>query len=89
MPMARDVPESAREGIKAAGGRGQDLAESIADRVEDALEGAQRQGRLARKELERRWKAVDRAGRENAFLMALAALGVGLLVGWLIGRERD
>ncbi len=87
--MARDILESAREGMRPAGGRGQDLAESIADRVEDALEGAQRQGRLVRRELERRWKSVDRAGRENAFLMALAALAVGLFVGWLIGRERD
>ncbi len=87
--MALDILESAREGMRSAGGRGQDLAESIADRVEDALEGAQKQGRLVRRELERRWKTVDRAGRENAFLMALAALGVGLLVGWLVARGRD
>jgi len=87
--MARDILGTAREGSSVTGGRGKELAEAIADRVEDALEGAQRQGRIVRKELERRWRTVDRAGRENAFLMALAALGIGLLVGWLIGRERD
>lgn len=86
--MARDILEGARQELRGAGERGKDLAEAIADRVEDALEGAQRQGRNARKELERRWRTVDRAGRENAFLMALGALGIGLLVGWLIGRER-
>lgn len=87
--MARDILETAREGSRSAGSRGRELAEAIADRVEDALEGAQRQGQVVRRELERRWKTVDRAGRENAFLMALAALGIGLLVGWLLGRERD
>jgi hypothetical protein len=87
--MARDILETARDGVRSTEGRSRDLAEAIADRVEDALEGAQRQGRFVRRELERRWRPVDRAGRENAFLMAVAALGVGLLVGWLIGRERD
>lgn len=86
--MARDILEAAREGLRDAGGRGEVLAEAIADRVEDALEAAQDRGRKVRKELERRWKTVDRAGRENAFLMAVGALGIGLLVGWLIGRER-
>jgi ElaB/YqjD/DUF883 family membrane-anchored ribosome-binding protein len=87
--MARDILGTVREGLQEAGTRGRDAAEAIADRVEDALEGAQRQGRVVRKELQRHWKTVDRAGRENAFLMAVAALGIGLLVGWLLGRERD
>jgi hypothetical protein len=86
--MAPDILGTAREGVRDAGERGKELAEAIADRVEDALEGAQRQGRVVRKELVRRWRTVDRAGRENAFLMALGAFGIGLVVGWLIGRER-
>ena len=87
--MALDILEGARDAAGVARGRRRELAEAIADRVEDALEGAQRHGRVVRKELERRWRTVDKAGRENAFLMAVAALGIGLLVGWLIGRERD
>jgi len=86
--MGRDILGTVREGLKDVGGRGGEMAEVIADRVEEALEGAEARGRKVRKELQRRWRTVDRAGRENAFLMALGALGVGLLVGWLVGRER-
>ncbi len=87
--MGRDILDSVREGISDAGARGRDTAEAIADRVEDALEKAEARGRRVRKELQRRWRAVDRAGRENAFLMALSALAIGLLAGWLLGRGRD
>ncbi len=87
-PMERDILGSVREGLKTAGGRGEELAEALADRVEDALAEAESRGRRLRKQMERHVKTVDRAGRENAFLMALGALGVGVLVGWLIGRER-
>ena len=86
--MERDILGSVREGMKAAGGRGEELAEALADRVEDALTQAEVRGRRLRKQMERHVKTVDRAGRDNAFLMALGALGVGLAVGWLIGRER-
>jgi ElaB/YqjD/DUF883 family membrane-anchored ribosome-binding protein len=87
--MARDILGTVREGLSEVGTRGRDAAEAIADRVEDALEQAEARGRRARKELQRRWRTVDRVGRENAFLMAIGALGIGLLVGWLLGRERD
>jgi ElaB/YqjD/DUF883 family membrane-anchored ribosome-binding protein len=86
--MGRDILGSVREGLSEAGTRGHDVAEVIADRVEEALENAESRGRKVRRELERRWRTVDRAGRDNAFLMALGALGLGLLVGWLVGRER-
>jgi ElaB/YqjD/DUF883 family membrane-anchored ribosome-binding protein len=86
--MERDILGSVREGLKTAGGRGEELAEVIADRVENALAEAEARGRRLRKQVERQVKTVDRVGRENAFLMALGALGVGLLAGWLIGRER-
>ena len=42
-----------------------------------------------RKELARRWKTVDKVGRENAFVMAIAALGVGIVVGYLLSRDDD
>lgn len=86
--MAADILGSIRGGLKDAGERGGELADVIADRVEEALESAEARGRRVRKDLERRFRQVDRVGRENAFLMALGALGVGLLVGWLIGRDR-
>ncbi|HUM02725.1 MAG TPA: hypothetical protein VL084_10585 [Thermoanaerobaculia bacterium] len=86
--MGRDILGSVRDGLKDAEGRGGELAEVIADRVEEALESAQARGRKVRRELQRRWRTVDRAGRENAFVMAIGALVVGLLVGWLVGRER-
>ncbi len=87
-PMERDILGSVREGLKSAGGRGEELAEALADRVEDALEQAEARGRRLRRQMERGVKTVDRVGRENAFVMALGALAVGLFVGWLIGRER-
>lgn len=86
--MERDILGSVREGMKAAGTRGEELAEVLADRVEDALEQAEARGRRLRKQMERHVKTADRVGRDNAFLMALAALAVGLAAGWLIGRER-
>ncbi len=86
--MERDILGSVREGLKGAGGRGEELAEALADRVEDALEEAEARGRRLRKQVERHVRTVDRFGRENAFLVALGALGIGLAVGWLLGRER-
>jgi len=78
-----------REGIHGAGARGQKAAEVIAEKVEDALEDAGREGRRIRRELSRRWKTVDRVGRDNAFVLAVGALGLGILVGWLVGRDRN
>jgi len=87
--MGRDILGSMREGLQDAGIRGQEKAEAIAERVEDALEDAGREGRRIRRELARRWKKVDRVGRDNAFVMAVGALTLGVLVGWLLGRDRD
>jgi ElaB/YqjD/DUF883 family membrane-anchored ribosome-binding protein len=84
-----DILGSMREGLSDAGERGQDLAREVAGRVEEVLEDAGVQGRRIRKELARRWKTVDRVGRDNAFVMALAALGVGVVVGYLLSRDDD
>ena len=84
---------SLREGAIDAGGRLQQAVAEAAGRIEDSLEEARYEGRhLKRKvqaELVKRWKTVDRVGRDNAFLMALGALGVGIAVGYLLGRNRD
>jgi ElaB/YqjD/DUF883 family membrane-anchored ribosome-binding protein len=84
---------SLREGAIDAGGRLQEAVAAMAGKIEDSLEDAKYEGRhMKRKvqaELVRRWKAVDRVGRDNAFLMALGALGVGIAVGYLLGRDRD
>ena len=84
-----DIMGSVREGLAGVGEKGQELADDVAERVEDALDRAGKEGRKIRKELARRWQVVDRKGRENAFAMALGALGVGILVGFLISRSDD
>ncbi len=71
------------------GDRGQEIASQVAARVEDALDEAGVQGRRIRKELARRWKQVDRVGRDNAFVMAFGALAVGILIGYLVARDDD
>ena len=84
-----EIVGSVREGLSGVGERGQEIAADVAERVEDALDRAGREGRKIRRELERRWQVVDKAGRENAFVMALGALAVGVLVGYLLGRDGD
>ena len=84
-----EIMGSVREGLSGVSEKGHDIAEDVAERVEDALDRAGREGRRIRKELVRRWQVVDRAGRENAFSMALGALAVGVLVGYLLGRNDD
>jgi ElaB/YqjD/DUF883 family membrane-anchored ribosome-binding protein len=83
---------SIRESAASVRERSQDAVEDVADKIEDALEKAGTEGRKLRREvkeeLSRRWKQVDRVGRDNAFLMATGALAVGILIGWLVTRDR-
>lgn len=83
---------SIRENAANAREKSQEVVEDVADKIEDALEKAGTEGRKlqreVKEELARRWKQVDRVGRENAFVMAAGALAVGVLVGWLIARDR-
>lgn len=83
---------SIRESAEGVREKTQDAVEDVADKIEDALEKAGAEGRRLRREVKdelvRRWKQVDRVGRENAFIMAAGALAVGVLVGWLISRDR-
>lgn len=84
-----DILGSMREGLSDTGERGQDLARDVAERVEDVLDEAGVQGKRIRKELARRWRTVDRVGRESAFVMAITALGIGIVVGYLLSRDDD
>ena len=83
---------SIRQSAEGVREKTQDAVEDVADQSEDALEKAGAEGRKLRREVKeelvRRWKQVDRVGRENAFLMAAGALAVGVLVGWLVTRDR-
>ncbi len=92
-PTVEDVIGSVKDRVSEAKDVAAEAAHDLADRVEAALEDATTEGRKvakkARKELARRWQVVDRAGRDNAFLMALGALGVGIVIGYLISRDRD
>lgn len=84
---------SIRESATNVRDKSQEAVEDVADKIEDALEKAGTEGRKlqreVKEELARRWKQVDRVGRENAFLMAAGALAVGVLIGWLVTRDRD
>ena len=83
---------SIRESAAVVRDKTDDAVEDVADKIEDALEKAGAEGRKlqrqVKEELARRWRQVDRVGRENAFLMAAGALAVGVLVGWLVTRDR-
>ena len=83
---------SIRESASNVREKSQDAVEDVADKIEDALEKAGTEGRKlqrqVKEELSRRWRQVDRVGRENAFLMAAGALAVGVLIGWLVTRDR-
>ena len=83
---------SIRENVASVHDKSQEAVEDVADKIEDALEKAGTEGRKlqrqVKEELARRWKEVDRVGRENAFIMAAGALAVGVLIGWLVTRDR-
>ena len=87
--MARSRMDDILGTVRDAGDRSQEIASQVASRVEDALDEAGAQGKRIRKELGRRWKQVDRAGRDNAFVMAFGALAIGVLIGWLVARDDD
>ena len=87
--MARSRMDDILGTVRDAGDRGQEIASQVAARVEDVLDEAGDQGKRVRKELARRWKHVDRIGRDNAFVMAFGALAVGVLIGYLVARDDD
>ena len=87
--MARSRMDDIRGPVRDAGDRGQEITSQVAARVEDVLDEAGAQGKRVRKELARRWKHVDRIGRDNAFVMAFGALAVGVLIGYLVARDDD
>ena len=77
-PTVDEIAGSIREGFPEARERVREAARDLADR-----------GRIAGLQIRRRVRRAERLGRDNAFVMALVALGVGALVGWLLGRNRD
>ena len=87
--MARSRMDDILGTVRDAGDRSQEIASQVAARVEDVLDEAGAQGKRVRKELARRWKQVDRAGRDNAFVMAFGALAIGVLIGYLVARDDD
>lgn len=95
MPSKRldEIVGSIREGVAETGGKVQEAVEEVAEKIEGALEEAKYEGHHLKKkvkeELVRRWQTVDKVGRENAFVMALGALGIGILVGYLLTRDRE
>ena len=92
MPNGEKLSGSIRAGVSDAGEKVHEVLEDVADRIEGALERAEARGRKLKRqvkdELGESIRKVDRAGRENAFVMALGALAVGVVVGYLIGRDK-
>ncbi len=77
-PPLEDIAGSIRDSLPEIRERARETARELADR-----------GRLAGFQIRRRLRRAERLGRENAYVMAFAAFGLGLLVGWLVGRERE
>jgi hypothetical protein len=77
-PTLDEIADSIRERAPEVRERVRDAARDIADR-----------GRITGLEIRRRARRAERLGRENAFVMALAALGIGILVGWALTRDKD
>lgn len=77
-PTIEEIASSVRENLPEARERVRVAARDLYDR-----------GRIAGIEVKRRVRRAERLGRDNAFLMAAAALGIGVLVGWLLGRDRE
>ncbi len=88
-----DLESSVKQSITDATSKAKDTASEIADKVEDAIDeataGGKEMGRKLKKELGERWKTVDKAAHDNAFILAAGALGVGVLIGYLIARSDD
>ena len=88
-----DVIGSIRESATGAGSKLEEAVHDVAGKIEEALDEARFEGRYlgrkVREELTQRWKTVDRVGRENAFFMAAGALALGVLVGYLVARDKD
>ena len=88
-----DVVGSIRECASGTGSKLEEAVHEVAGKIEEALDEARFEGRYlgrrVQEELGRRWKSVDKVGRENAFVMAAGALVIGVLVGYLVSRDRD
>lgn len=88
-----DVVGAVREGAPQyavrAGKAFDGLREDVEDAFGDAAPGARRLKRRMGHAVARRIESVDRAGRDNAFIMAVGALGLGLVIGHLLSRDRE
>lgn len=94
--MGKNIDEllgAIREGAADTADKASEAASEVAEKIDSALEDATDQGRKigrqVRQDLLKRWKQVDKVGRENAFIMATGALALGVLIGYLLGRDRD
>ena len=88
-----DAVDSVRESVPQyavrAGKAYDDLRSEVEDAIGDAAPEARRLRRRLARAVTKRMESVDRVGRENAFIMAVGALGAGLLLGYLLSRDRE
>ena len=88
-----DVMDAVREGAPQYAERAGKAIEGLRGQVENAIDEATPEARRLKRRLgravSRRIESVDRAGRENAFIMAVGALGIGLVIGYLLSRDRE
>ena len=83
------VRERAPQYAARAGKAYDSLRGQVEEAIDDATPGALRLRRRVGRAVSRRMESVDRAGRDNAFIMAVGALGMGLLIGYLIAKDSD
>jgi ElaB/YqjD/DUF883 family membrane-anchored ribosome-binding protein len=88
-----DAVDAVREGVPQYAARGGKAYENLRGQVEEAIDDAAPEARRLKRRLGRavskRIDSVDRVGRENAFIMAVGALGIGIVIGYLLSRDRD
>lgn len=88
---AQKLGQEVRKDLNEAVGRGKEAARNLADEMKDAgwpaSERAREVAEAARRNLGKAAKRVTAYADDNTALVAIAAFGVGLLVGHLVSRE--
>lgn len=88
---AQKLGQEVRKDLNEAVGRGKEAARNLADEMKDAgwpaSERAREVAEAARRNLGKAAERVTAYADDNTALVAIAAFGVGLLVGHLVSRE--
>lgn len=81
--LSSAVPVSFREAARGA----QSLAREVRNDLEDSLDKGRQLARASRKAISRTATRVDQFADDNTALVALAAVGIGFALGFLVRRR--